>query len=297
MLPTKILLCSKMDLDIGMNNTGVNEHKKKTQSSPVLPSQNGRNSIDNENETANTMTRKSEDKNETSQMKHSPQDTPYFIPDPTNPDNLLGPMTKADLDLFHESRHKPMDIVDEAIFDQISGLYYLLWNKSHNDRTAFPTAIYHLMTETTYCYDKQLKQLFFVCPSYCPTNTMYIISNEPDIPHYVSNTIGIPYPPVPSLAQAADIPPSLMRLSPNSSDAQTTPPMWPDHKFIPDTRWDNPTFMTFNPGNSDNNKTQPNAEPPKPTEIWMMSSQNDENMRSNRTNNLLLQLGEKHPRF
>ena len=149
------------------------------------------------------------------QTKHSPQDTPYFIPDPTNPDNLLGPMTKAELDLFHESRHKHTDIVDEAIFDPTNGLYYLLQNRCNNNRTAFPVAIYHLMTGTTYCYDKQLKQFFFGCPSYCPTNTMYIISNEPDIPHYVSNTIGIPYPPVPSLAQAADIQPSFMRLSPN----------------------------------------------------------------------------------
>ena len=230
-------------------------------------------------------------------MKHSPQDTPYFIPDPTNPDNLLGPVTKADLDLFHESRHKPMDIVDEAIFDPKSGLYYLLQNKCHNIRTAFPMAINHLMMGTTYCCDKQLKQFFFVCPSYCPTNTMYIISNEPDIPHYTSNTIGIPYPPVPSLAQAADIPPSSMRLLPNSSDVQTTPPMWPDQNYTPDTRWDNPTFTTFNPGNTDNNKTQPNPKPPKLTEIETTSLQNDENMRSNSTNNLLLQLDEKHPRF
>ena len=29
----------------------------------------------------------------------------------------LGPMTKAELDLFHESRRKPTDVVDEAIFD------------------------------------------------------------------------------------------------------------------------------------------------------------------------------------
>ena len=53
---------SKTDLDMGMNNTGVNEYKKNTQSSPMLPSQNGRNNIDNENETANTMTHKPEDK-------------------------------------------------------------------------------------------------------------------------------------------------------------------------------------------------------------------------------------------
>ena len=65
------------------------------------------------------MTRKSEDKNEASQMKHSPQDTPYFIPDPTNPDSLLGPIMKTELDLFHESRRKPTDIVDEAILTQL----------------------------------------------------------------------------------------------------------------------------------------------------------------------------------
>ena len=57
-----------------------------------------------------------------------------------------------------------------------------------------------------------------------------------------------------------------MRLSPNSSDVQTTPPMWPDQNYTPDTRWDNPMFMTFNPGNTDNKKTQPNPEPPKLTD-------------------------------
>ena len=140
---------------------------------------------------------------------------------------------KAELDLFHESRHKPTDVVDEAIFDPASGLYYLLQNKCHNDRTALPLAIYHSMTGTTYCYDKQLKQFFFVCPSYCPSNIMYAISNEPDIPHYVSNTIGIPYPPVLSLAQAADIPPSSKRSSINLNDVQITLPMWPDQNYTP----------------------------------------------------------------
>ena len=155
-------------------------------------------------------------------------------------DNLLGPMTQAELDLFHESRHKPMDVVDEAIFDPTSRLYYLLQNGSHNDRTALPLAIYHSMTGTTCCYDKQLKQLFFVCLSYCPSNTMYAISNEPDIPHYVSNTTSIPYPPVPSLAHAADIPPSSKRSSMNSNDVQTTLPTWPDQNYTPDAR-----FTTF----------------------------------------------------
>ena len=46
----------------------------------------------------------------------------------------------------------------------------------------------------------------------------YVISNEPDIPHYVKDTIGIPYPLVLSLAQAADIPPSLKKSSVNSND-------------------------------------------------------------------------------
>ena len=78
---------------------------------------------------------------------------------------------------------------------------------------------------------------------------MYVISNEPDIPQYVSNNIGIPYPPVPSLAQAADIPSSSKRSSVNSSDVQTALPTWPDQNYIPDVRWDNPTFTTFNPGN------------------------------------------------
>ena len=56
-------------------------------------------------------------KGEVLQTKQPPQANPYFILDPTNPNNLLGPMTKAKLDLFHESRCTPMDIVDRAIFD------------------------------------------------------------------------------------------------------------------------------------------------------------------------------------
>ena len=95
---------------------------------------------------------------------------------------------------------------------------------------------------------------------------MYVISNEPNIPHYVSNTIGIPYPQVPSLAQAADIPPSLKRLSVNSGDLQTTPLTWPDQNYTPDARWDNPTFTTFNHGNDENTTAQSHLESSKPTE-------------------------------
>ena len=218
-------------------------------------------------------------------------------------DNLLGPMTQAELDLFHESRHKPMDVVDEAIFDPTSRLYYLLQNGSHNDRTALPLAIYHSMTGTTCCYDKQLKQLFFVCLSYCPSNTMYAISNEPDIPHYVSNTTGIPYPPVPSLAHAADIPPSSKRSSMNSNDVQTTLPTWPDQNYTPDAR-----FTTFSSGNAENNRTQPHPKPPppksnepKPTSpqlnIPTKGHDREDKSKANDTNNLLLQLDEQHPRF
>ena len=54
---------------------------------------------------------------------------------------------------------------------------------------------------------------------------MYVISNEPDICNYVSNTIGIPYPPVPSLAQAADIPPSSKRTSTNSGTYKPSYPL------------------------------------------------------------------------
>ena len=61
---------------------------------------------------ANNMAGMSKSKGNALQSKCPPQDTPYFIPDSTNPDNLLGLMTRAELDLFHESRHKPMDIVD-----------------------------------------------------------------------------------------------------------------------------------------------------------------------------------------
>ena len=83
---------------------------------------------------------------------------------------------------------------------------------------------------------------------------MYAISNEPDIPHYISNTIGIPNPPVPSLAQAADIPPSLNK-SMNSGNVQTTLTPWLDQHHTPDTRWDNPTFTTFNSDDTKNIRT------------------------------------------
>ena len=217
-------------------------------------------------------------------------------------------MTQAELDLFHESRRKLTDVVDEAIFDPTSGLYYLLQNRCHNDRTALPLAIYHSVTGTTYrCY-KQLKQFSFVCPSYCPSNTMDATSNEPDIPHYISNTIGIPYPPVPSLAQAADIPPSSKRSLMNSDDGQTTLPMWLDQNYTPDTRWDNPTFTTFSSGNAENIRTQPHPEPPpskltepKPTSpqlnISTKGHHEEDKSKANDTNNLLLQLDEQHPRF
>ena len=216
-------------------------------------------------------------------------------------------MTQAELDLFHESRHKPINVVDEAIFDPTGGLYYLLQNRCHNDRTALPLAIYHSMTGTTCCYDKQLKQFFFVYPSYCCSNTKYAISNEPDTPHYVSNTISIPYPPVPSLAQAADIPPSLKRSSVNSNYVQTTLPMWPDQIYTPDVRWDNPTF-TFSSGNAENIRTQSNPKPPpskstepKPTSpqlnIRVKGHDEEDKSKANDTNNLLLQLDEQHPRF
>ena len=217
-------------------------------------------------------------------------------------------MTQAELDLFHESRHKPMDVVDEAIFDPTSGLYYLLQNRCHNDRTGLPLAIYHSMTGTTYCYGKQLKQFFFICSSYCPSNTMYAISNEPDIPHYVSNTIGIPYPPVPSTAQATDIPPSSKRSSMNSNDVQTTLPMWPDQNYTPDVRWDNPTFTTFSSSNAENIRTQSHPKPPpseltepKPSSphlnILTKGHDKADKSKANGTNNLLLQLDEQHPRF
>ena len=89
---------------IDINNSTVGEHKENTQSSPTLPSQNGLNNIDNGNGTANIMAYKSKGKDEVLQSKHPSQNTPYFIPDPTNPDNFLGLMTKAKLDLFYESR-------------------------------------------------------------------------------------------------------------------------------------------------------------------------------------------------
>ena len=141
----------------------VVEPKKNDQKSPTLPSQNDTNNTNDGNRSPINKTGMT--KGDSLQLKHPNrplQDTPYFIPDPTNPDSLLGPMTKAELDLFHESRHKSTDVVDEAIFDPASGLYYLLQNRCHNDRTALPMVIYDSMTGTTCCYDKQLKQFFFV---------------------------------------------------------------------------------------------------------------------------------------
>ena len=137
---------------------------------------------------------------------------------------------------------------------------------------------------------------------------MYVISNEPDIPHHVSNTIGIPYPPAPSLAQAADIPPSSKRLSMNSKDVQTMLPTWPDKNYTPDTRWDNATFTTFSPVNAENSKTQlyPNPLPskltePKPTtphlNILTKGHDDTDKSKTNDTNNLLAELDEQHPRF
>ena len=216
-------------------------------------------------------------------------------------------MTQAEIDLFHESRCKPVDIADEAIFDPTTGLYYLLQNRCHNDKTALPLAIYHSMTGTTCCYDKQLKQ-FFVCPSYCPANTMYAISNEPDIPHYISNTIGVPYPPVPSLAQAADIPPSSNK-SMNSGNVQTTLTPWLDQHHTPITRSDNPTFTTFNSDNTKNTRTQPYPKHPPIKSAKSKSATSQLNIptkdydedrskpKETDTNYLLLQLDEQHPRF
>ena len=140
------------------------------------------------------------------ETESSPQNASYFIPDPSNPDDLLGPMTQDDLDLFQESRKKPDDIIDEVIFDPAAGLYYMLQNKCHTPKIAAPLAIYHSLTGTTYCYNDKLQQFIFVYPSLCPPNTMFVISNKSDILHYINNMIGILYPPVPSLAQAEDIP-------------------------------------------------------------------------------------------
>ena len=117
-------------------------------------------------------------------------------------------MRQDDLDLFQESRKKLDNIIDEVIFDPATGLYCMLENKCHTPKITAPLAIYHSLTGTTYCYNDKLQQFIFVYPSLCPPNTMFVISNESDIPHCVNNMIGILYPPVPSLAQAEDIPPS-----------------------------------------------------------------------------------------
>ena len=289
--------CKKTDLEINANIV-VGKLKENTQGSSTLPSQNDTNNISNgKRAPINKTGITNNDSLQLKQPSHPPPDTPYFIPDPSNPDNWLGPMIKAELDLFRESRCKPADMVDEAIFDPASGLYYFCQNKCHNNRTALSLAIYYSMTGTTYCYDKQLKQFFFLCLTYCPSNTMYVISNEPGIPHYVSNTIGIPYPPVLSLTQAADIPPSLKRSSVNSSDVQTTLPTWPDQNYTPDVRWYNPTFTTFNPGNVENTTAQPHLELSKLTKPRSRSPQlnvpikhhnGNDKSKPNGMNNLLL---------
>ena len=117
--------CKKTGLEINTSIV-VGELKENIQGSPTLPSQNDTNDTDNGNRAPINKTGVNKgDSLQFKQPNHPPQDTPYFIPDPTNPDNLLGPMTKAELDLFHESRHKPTDVVDGAIFDPASGLYYL----------------------------------------------------------------------------------------------------------------------------------------------------------------------------
>ena len=139
-------------------------------------------------------------RHEAIETETSPQNAPYFIPNSSNPHNLLGPMTQDEVDLFHKSRQKPDDTIDEVRLDPAVGLYYLLQNKCHTPKIAAPLAIYHSLTGTTYCYHDKLQQFIFVYPSFCPPNTMFVISNKPDIPHCVNHMIGIPYPPIPSLA-------------------------------------------------------------------------------------------------
>ena len=96
----------------------VVEPKKNDQKSPMLPSQNDMNNTSDGNRASTNKTGMT--KGDSLQLEQPncncpPQDTPYIIPNPTNLDNLSGPMTKAELDLFHELRHKPTDVVDEAI--------------------------------------------------------------------------------------------------------------------------------------------------------------------------------------
>ena len=240
------------------------------------------------------------------ETESSPQKISYFIPDPSNPDNLLGPMTQDDLDLFQESRKKLDDIIDKVIFDPAAGLYYMLQNKCHTPRIAAPLAIYHSRTRTTYCYDDKLQQFIFVYPSLCPPNTMFVIYNESDIPHCINNMIGIPYPPVPSLAQAEDIPPLTEQsgaLFRDSLDPFTQPIQ--DITSSVDERWDNPSFVMFNTDqdNADrtpNSKLTPtdsiNLNPTKPTKTTQDNSDRNK-IQKNTIKNLLHQLDEQHPRF
>ena len=103
----------KTGLEINANRM-VGELKKNTQELPTLPSQNDKNNTSNGNRPPINKT--SETKDDSLQFKQpncpSP-DNPYIIPDPTNPDNWLGPMTKAELALFHKSRHEPTDVADK----------------------------------------------------------------------------------------------------------------------------------------------------------------------------------------
>ena len=198
---------SKLSTDMYQETT---KHKGSKLTDPcnnvIRPNKtNGKNNLVT-NTTILTKNKRTADRScEAIATESSPQNASYFIPDPSNPDNLLGPMTQDDLDLFQESRKKSDDIIDEVIFDPATGLYYMLQNKCHTPKIAVPLAIYHSLT--TYCYDDKLQQFIFVYPSFCQPNTMFVISNKSDIPHCVNNMIGIPYPPIPSLAQAEDIPP------------------------------------------------------------------------------------------
>ena len=66
----------------------VGKPKRSTQKSPVLPSQNDTNNIGKGKANNIVNTFKGYVKGDALQSKCPSQDTPYFILDPTNPDNL-----------------------------------------------------------------------------------------------------------------------------------------------------------------------------------------------------------------
>ena len=82
-------LHKKIGLEIN-SNRAVGEPKENTQESPVLQSKNDMINTGNGNRAHINKTGVTKDDSfQFKQPNHPPPDTPYFIPDPTNPNNWL----------------------------------------------------------------------------------------------------------------------------------------------------------------------------------------------------------------